>query len=133
MANATTGLLLVDHGSPRAEANARLDDIAALVTDLAGADVVVATAHMELCEPSIATAFGTLVAQGIETVRVMPYFLGPGRHVTQDIPRLVREAAADHPNVDVSISEPLGIHPDLARLVLHRAGLPVAGVASPNG
>ena len=51
-------------------------------------------AHMELAEPSIATAFDACVAAGATTVVVAPYFLGPGRHWDSDIPALAAAAAA---------------------------------------
>eukprot|EP00898_Chlorokybus_atmophyticus_P000080 jgi/Chlat1/1072/Chrsp110S08637 len=41
---------------------------------------LVETAHMELAEPSIATAFDICVARGARTVVISPYFLSPGRH-----------------------------------------------------
>jgi sirohydrochlorin ferrochelatase len=112
-------ILLVDHGSRRAEANDQLTALAALVA-ARRPDAVVRCAHMELAAPDIAAGFADCVAAGAREIIVHPYFLGPGNHTAQDIPRLVRAAAADHPGVAVRISEPLGIHPKLVDVILDR-------------
>lgn len=78
---------------------------------------VVEPAHMELAEPSIATAYGRCVAAGVELVVVSPYFLLPGRHWSQDIPELAREAAAAHPGSRYLVTAPLGLHPLMAEVV----------------
>lgn len=122
---AMTGLLLVDHGSRRTAANALLECVVAVVAEMAGPDVMVVAAHMELCPPDIDEAMRRLVDAGITSIKVVPYFLGPGRHATEDIPRLAAEAAAAHPDVEVTVGAPLGVHSDLARVVLDRAGLSV--------
>jgi sirohydrochlorin ferrochelatase len=116
------GLLLVDHGSRRAEANVQLEDMAARVRSLRP-DAVVAAAHMEIAAPSIADGFATLVQQGAMRVVVLPYFLSDGRHLSTDIPALAAEAAAKHPGVTFSVGRALGPHDALAALLVERAGL----------
>ena len=92
-------VILVDHGSKIDQSNRLLEEIvAAYRRHSEGA--IVEPAHMELAEPSIATAFDRCAEQGAEWVIVMPYFLGPGRHSSQDIPRLTAAAAAAHPGIE---------------------------------
>ena len=80
----------------------------------------VAVAHMELAPPSIADGLAACAASGASEVIVHPYFLGPGNHTARDIPRLVAEASAAHPELRVRISEPLGLHEKLVDVVLER-------------
>ncbi len=115
-------LLIVDHGSRRAESNDMLPQMATLVQQRVGPSVLVAWAHMELAQPDIAQVFRQCVDAGAREVVVVPYMLGPGRHATEDIPRLAEAAASDHPGVQLRVAPPLGIHPLLAELVVHRAG-----------
>lgn len=119
-ARAMHAILLVDHGSRRAEANAALDDVVKLVEELVPKGMRVMAAHMELCAPSIDEAITALVQEGVTHLVVHPYFLGEGRHVTEDIPALVHAAASRFPQLSVAISKPLGVHPLLAELVLVR-------------
>lgn len=113
-------VLLVDHGSRRAEANQLLDEVAALVRQRLGAGSVVEPAHMEIAEPTIAGAFTRCVEQGASRVVVHPFMLAPGRHVTEDLPRLVAEAAAAHDGVTFAMAAPLGSHAGVIDAVVDR-------------
>jgi sirohydrochlorin ferrochelatase len=113
------GIILVDHGSRREESNALLLDV---VRDFAASSgyEIVEPAHMELAEPSIATAFARCVERGATTVIVYPYFLLPGRHWNDDIPRLAAAAAAKHPGVRYLVTAPFGLHPLMAEVMQQR-------------
>ncbi len=112
-------IVLVDHGSRRAEANAVLDEIAVRLRRRRP-DCLVEPAHMELASPTLGEAIDACVAAGASEIVVHPYFLVPGRHSTRDIPTLVREATRRHPGVAVRVSEPLGVHDALLDVVLER-------------
>jgi sirohydrochlorin ferrochelatase len=114
-------ILLVDHGSRVDAANAQLAEMARLVESSADGGAHVRHAHMELAEPSIATAVDALAALGVGEIVVVPYFLAPGRHASVDVPRLAHEAAARHPGLALRVTACLGVHELLARLVLERA------------
>jgi sirohydrochlorin ferrochelatase len=115
----TRAILLVDHGSRRREANELLERVAEMVAERVP-DAIVRCAHMDLAEPNIAQGIAGCVAAGARQIVVHPYFLAPGSHATDDIPRLVRTAAANHPDVDVRVSEALGLHPKLVDVILDR-------------
>jgi sirohydrochlorin ferrochelatase len=72
-------VILVDHGSRREESNQLLLDVVDAFREHSQWSIV-EPAHMELAEPTIATAFARCVEQGAELVIVFPYFLAPGRH-----------------------------------------------------
>ena len=112
-------VVLVDHGSQREESNRLLLDVAEAYRKHADW-AIVEPAHMELAEPSIATAFARGVEQGAELVIVFPYFLGPGRHWNSDIPRLAAEAAAACGGVRYLVTAPLGLHALLLKVIDER-------------
>lgn len=114
-----TGIVIVDHGSQYAAANEMLLDVTRMVKRQSGAPIV-EPAHMELAEPTIEQAFGACIAQGAEHVIVHPYFLAPGRHSTDDIPRMAGEAAAKHSNVTFTVTGPLGVDRRIIEVVLQR-------------
>lgn len=117
------GIVIVDHGSRRAASNQLLEEVAVQFgRRFAETYGIVEPAHMELCEPSIATAFGRCVARGATKVVVCPFFLGPGKHWTGDIPRLAAEAAAQHPGTTYHVTMPLGIDDLILELLAKRAG-----------
>ena len=112
-------VILVDHGSRKAEANDMLLEVARKYKTLYNIEIVEA-AHMELSEPSISTAFKKCVDQGAERIICHPFFLSKGRHVQEDIPNMMREAAAEHATireVEYSITEPLGVQEKILELI----------------
>lgn len=126
-------LLLVDHGSRREEANAVLVQVAEIIRRHPEFPVV-HYAHMEIAEPTITQGFDACVADGAQEVIVHPYFLAPGDHFNDTVPGLVAEAAAKHPGVRWTITEPLGLHHKLCEVVLERvsAAIDHAAVQGPR-
>ena len=114
-----TGVILVDHGSTFDDANRMLLEVVQTFREATGT-AIVEPAHMELAEPTIAQAFARCVEQGAKRVVIHPYFLSPGRHSTSDIPRLAAEAAADHPGLEITITEPLGVDTRISEVILLR-------------
>jgi sirohydrochlorin ferrochelatase len=116
-----TALVLVDHGSRSAASNASLEEVTRQIEAMAGDRfVAVLPSHMEIAAPSIADAFASAVAAGAELVVVALYFLAPGRHSEQDVPRLAAEAAAGHPGIEFAVTTSLGPDEMLSALVLAR-------------
>jgi sirohydrochlorin ferrochelatase len=113
------GIVLVDHGSRRDESNTTLLEV---VRDFQASSgfAIVEPAHMELAEPSIDTAFARCVERGAKTVVVFPYFLLPGRHWNEDIPRLAAAAASRHAGVRYLVTAPFGLHPLMSEIMRQR-------------
>ncbi len=125
------GVVVVDHGSRRAESNEMLEQFALQFQRQAPFSIV-QPAHMELAEPSIAQAYAQCVAQGARLILVTPFFLLPGRHWTSDIPNLVRSAARSHPETRWLVSAPLGLHPALPSVMMDRAERCLQRLTDPN-
>lgn len=111
--------LLVDHGSRHEEANAQIERAAQALRQRV--DETVQVAHLEIEPPDLAAGIDACARAGAQEVVVLPYFLGPGRHTTQDIPAQVRSAAARHPALTIRIADPLGPHEKLVDVLLERA------------
>lgn len=114
-----TAVIIVDHGSRKPASNEMLYQ--ATKTFAAQSDyAIVEPAHMEMAQPNIATAFRRCVEQGAARVVVFPYFLSPGRHWSEDIPRLVTEAAQPFPDVEWLVTAPFGLHPEMSSIINDR-------------
>jgi sirohydrochlorin ferrochelatase len=72
---------------------------------------------MELAEPSLSVAFDRCVDRGAKLVVVFPYFLLPGRHWQDDIPRLVADAAKKHAGSQYLVTAPLALHPLMLSII----------------
>ncbi len=115
-----TAILLIAHGSRVEAANADLRALAAMIA-VRRPECIVEHAYLELAEPSIPAGLQTCLERGAEEVRMLPWFLSAGSHVTRDLDgdRLRFELA--HPGVRCVLCPPLGLHPLMIELVLARA------------
>lgn len=116
-----SALLLIAHGSRRAEANADLDFIAEEVRSK-NQFAHVQVSYLELAEPGIERGGEICVEHGVDSVIMLPYFLSPGVHVVEDLTAARDSLSARFPNVTFRLAKPLGRHPKLIEIVLERAG-----------
>jgi hypothetical protein len=126
------GVLLMDHGSRNPASNNRLhrlaelyqlsigDDGAGGASSTTGSQIIVTAAHMEIVTPSISDGLKTLLEQGVDEIVCHPYFLSPGRHVTEDIPEIVSQAIADLSiQIPVITTDPVGSNTQLMIGAIH--------------
>ncbi|GMH42673.1 hypothetical protein BSKO_10592 [Bryopsis sp. KO-2023] len=113
------GVVVVDHGSRKAESNRVLDSVVELMKQRTGRSNV-HPAHMEIAAPTILDAVHECAKEGAETVVVTPYFLSRGRHIMEDLPRLVEEAQKTVPGVKCILAQPLGLDPGLIDIMDRR-------------
>jgi sirohydrochlorin ferrochelatase len=111
-------VILIGHGSRAAGADDDMERIAGRLREAAGGGIV------DLCRMAHGASFGEVfercVRLGAETVIVIPYFLHFGVHLRQDIPEILREAVAKHPNVHLILGKHLGYDDALTVLVERR-------------
>lgn len=114
-------VILFAHGSRDPLWRASIDAVAARLRDLAPT-VPTACAFLELMTPTLDEAVDTLVRGGARQLRVLPLFLGVGRHAREDLPALLAAARAQHPGVRIDALPPVGEDPRvidlLARIAL---------------
>ena len=83
----------------------------------------VCCAFLEVSLPSIPEAISNCVEKGAAEVRVLPYFVLTGKHVTGDIPRIVAAEAKKHrPQARILLCPYLGYHPGIVSVVKERVG-----------
>ena len=114
-----TAVLLIAHGSRRAEANADLDRLAEMLR-ARGTWPIVETAYLEVAAPDIPTGAERCVSRGAGEVRMLPYFLAAGAHVVEDLERFRADLAVRWPEVDFRLCPPLGLHPLMVEIVIDR-------------
>ena len=76
-------------------------------------DVAVSLAFLELMTPSLPEEAALLAARGVREITIVPIFLGQGGHLLRDLPRLVEELRAAHPEVSFSTVPAVGEDPDV--------------------
>ena len=98
--------MLLAHGSRSEESNRFHARTCRQLTD--SGDWPVVPAFLEMAEPTLLDAIGTAIADGAQRIVVLPYFLAPGRHVTEDVPELIIEAGRRHPSVEIHVARLFG-------------------------
>ena len=114
-----TAVLLIAHGSRRAEANADLDRLAEMLR-ARGTCPIVETAYLEVAAPDIPTGAERCVSRGAREVRMLPYFLSAGAHVVEDLEQFRADLSVRWPEVDFRLCPHLGLHPLMVEIVIDR-------------
>jgi len=116
------GILLMDHGSRNEESNLRLHELARQYqTTIGSSKVLVRAAHMEIATPSIADGLQSLVTAGVDEIICHPFFLSAsGRHVSEDIPRIVSSAIESlQIEIPVETTAPVGANTEIMIHAIH--------------
>ncbi len=116
-----TAILMMAHGSRISEANDAAREVAAMVKEITGFDIV-EVSFRELHEPSIQQGIDACVARGAERILLMPYFLFMGAHVQHDLPEEIAEAKTRYPDLVMEMGSHLGAHRKLAEIEAERIG-----------
>lgn len=107
---AHTALILFSHGSRDALWREPIEAVAQLIRQRSP-HTPVACAYLELCAPTLAQGAIDLIAahaREIRAIRVFPLFLGQGRHAREDLPVLVAQLRAAHPDVQIELMPSAG-------------------------
>jgi sirohydrochlorin cobaltochelatase len=77
----------------------------------------VAVAFLELTEPDLPHTVEALMKQGVSRVRIVPMFLGVGRHAREDLPELVQGLTEAYPQMSFELLPAIGEHPAMTALM----------------
>ncbi|MDA0770948.1 MAG: hypothetical protein O2821_12100 [Chloroflexi bacterium] len=134
------GVVLLAHGSQRGNdtTDGLQDMVRRLQEELGGGSADVQIACLEFIKPDLAEAVTALGDRGRSRITVMPFLLGKGTHLTDDLDEEIEKALERSPGMDIRPSAPLGCDPALADIVVDRVmeqtrALNGAVIASPRG
>ena len=114
-----TAILMMAHGSRIPEANDAARQVARMVREMTGFEIV-EVSFRELHEPNIQAGIDACVARGAGRLLLMPYFLFMGAHVRHDLPEEIEEARKRHPGLIMEMGTHLGVHRKLAEVETER-------------
>jgi sirohydrochlorin cobaltochelatase len=116
MTSQHTGIVLFAHGSRDPLWRAPIDAVA-LAIAAQSPESVVRCAFLELTTPDLPSTVDELVSLGMTGVRIMPMFLGVGRHAREDLPSLVAQLRDQHPSLAIELMPSVGEHPAMTQLM----------------
>ena len=101
------GLMLFAHGARDPRWSLPFEAVARSVREREP-QLTVQLAYLEFMSPGLMEAGHTLAKGGCTHVDVVPLFLGVGGHVRKDLPLLLAELAASHPQVRWQLRTAIG-------------------------
>nr|WP_315491457.1 CbiX/SirB N-terminal domain-containing protein [uncultured Rhodoferax sp.] len=110
------GIVLFAHGSRDPLWHKPIEAVAGHIATLSPETPVVC-AYLELSTPDLATATQTLVQRGVQSIRILPMFLGVGKHAREDLPQLVAELRARYPDTEFTLKAAVGEDARLVQLL----------------
>ena len=120
-------VIILGHGSRSNEADRAIRRVVEEVKK-AGAYAHVERAFLQYVPPTPQDALERCARQKADRIVVVPFFLQAGAHVTRDIPELIEKARKQHPGIDIIVTEYVGAHPLMAKIVVDLAGKSECGV-----
>ena len=109
-----TEIVILGHGSRRAEANEGLLEVARKVTEIMEQEVT--SAFMAHSTPNLPEVVLEKIKLGAQRIVIMPLFLFRGVHVSVDIHEELREIREKYPQVEIIFTPELGADDGIANL-----------------
>lgn len=115
------GIILFAHGSRDPLWSQPMEAVAARTRQL-DPQALVRCAYLELTAPDLPACAAELVASGVQSITIVPMFLGVGKHAREDLPHLVADLQHRYPGVawhlQGAIGEDARVTDLLARIAL---------------
>ena len=111
-------LVVLAHGSRVAKSNAEVVLLSERLKLLVSSkyDRVV-PCFLELTEPRLVSVLDQLSDEGVTEIVVYPHFLAEGRHVRDDIPKIISDFEMKNENIEVSLLPYLGLWEGLSEFI----------------
>lgn len=107
------GYILLSHGSKvKASNDASFEVLESLRKNIDNIEL----AFLELSEPDFESAVKELKEKGATSIKVLPLFLAPGKHVREDVP-ILRDICGKKYKVEITVLEHIGANNGYIKLI----------------
>lgn len=112
-------VVLLGHGSIRAAANEEVRGLWRMVAQQLP-ELRISGCFVEVAEPTLEQEVSRLAEEGLERIVIVPIFLTRGNHLSNGIPRVLEMLRQKYPQVQIDLTQHLGIDPLLAEIIKNR-------------
>lgn len=102
------GMILFGHGARDARWKEPFTRLAGKLAASRGNAAPVDLAFLELMTPGLPEAIDAQAAQGCTAITVVPVFFGQGGHIRRDLPALIAQCQAAHPDLRIDCATAVG-------------------------
>ncbi len=121
---AVTGVVVLAHGSRgergKGEVEAVLKKITLELRPLLAPGIEIIGATLQFNQPSLEEAVALLSERRVERIIIAPYFLFPGRHITEHIPQIMGKLRHNYPATQFLLTDILGLDGSFTGLIAKR-------------
>jgi sirohydrochlorin ferrochelatase len=110
-----TAVIILGHGSRSMGSETAVQAVVATMKK--SGNVIVEHAFLQYVPPTPQEALERCARQNAGRIVIVPFFLQAGAHVTRDIPALVDEARNAYPGIEIVVTDYVGAHPLMAKIV----------------
>jgi len=110
-------VLLISHGSRFSKTKEEVKILVRRLRESSSINIF-EYAFLEIETPSIPDGIETCIQKGATDILILLNFLNSGRHVDEDIPKIIEKAKRQYPNISFHISKPVGQHENIIKLFL---------------
>ncbi|TSA07533.1 MAG: cobalamin biosynthesis protein CbiX [Comamonadaceae bacterium] len=114
--NGKHGIILLAHGSRDPLWRQPVEAVARHIGILRP-DLHVRCAYLELSAPDLDASVAELLPLGVESITVVPLFLGIGKHAREDMPRLMAKLRVSHPQILFILRPSIGEEAQVLELI----------------
>lgn len=107
LASDVTAIVLLAHGSRDPLWHGPVLEVAKRISQQSP-DITVSCAYLEWTAPDLAEAVQQLTESGHQRIRLLPLFLGMGKHAREDLPALVTNLRSLHPHLWLEVMPSVG-------------------------
>ncbi len=121
---AQTGVIILVHGSRGERGITEVPEVLRQITEgiksllPPGAEII--GAALQFNHPTLQEAVESLAVLGVHRIVIMPYFLFPGRHITEDIPQNIDKLKRLYPEKQFIVANYLGLEEHFIGQVVKR-------------
>lgn len=117
-------LIIAAHGSKKEASNKEVQALAEQIKNKSQASFdYVEHAFLQFAEPLLENVIKDLVQNQVCDIVIFPFFIGSGSHITSDIPKLVRAAQQQYPDINIRTTRHLGKIKAIEDIILREVGL----------
>jgi precorrin-8X/cobalt-precorrin-8 methylmutase len=128
------GIVVLAHGSRGERGASEVPEVLQKLSDglrlLLSSEVEISGAALQFNHPSLEESVEGFISRGIKSIIIAPYFLFPGRHLTEHVPQAIAELKRNHADAQFTVTDNLGLQEYFVELIARRITDAYPGIAA---
>lgn len=111
-------IIIIAHGSKKETSNNEVLEIVNQIKNSKTNYALIQAAFLEFASPSIEDSVKNSIDKNILNIFIYPYFLNSGKHVSIDLPDIIKELEEENPTIEFELLEHFGKSNRISDIIL---------------